>query len=76
MMVQQESYQEYFHLNLKEKGLPRAQKNILLPTLELFLFSMRSGSKGLPPPGWQVDQVQDLDWVGDVMMQKVSIMDL
>ena len=37
---------------------------------------MRSGAKGLPPPGWQVDQVQDLDWVGEVMMQKVSIMDV
>jgi len=37
---------------------------------------MRSGAKGLPPPGWQVDQVKDLDWVGEVMMQKVSIMDV
>ena len=37
---------------------------------------MRSGAKGFAPPGWQVDQVQDLDWVGKVMMQKVSIMDV
>jgi hypothetical protein len=37
---------------------------------------MRSGVKGLAPPGWQVDQVPDLDWVQEVMMRKVSVMDI
>ena len=41
-----------------------------------FLFSLRSGKKVVCPPGWQVDQVPDLKWVQEVMMKKVSIMDV
>ena len=65
-----------FSSEFKGEKTPLGSEKYIVTNFRAFLFSMRSGVKGLPPPGWQVDQVQDLDWVGDVMMQKVSIMDL
>ena len=65
-----------FSSEFKGERTPTGTEKYIVTNFRAFLFSMRSGSKGLPPPGWQVDQVQDLDWVGDVMMQKVSIMDV
>ena len=65
-----------FSSEFKGERTPTGTEKYIVTNFRAFLFSMRSGSKGLPPPGWQVDQVQDLDWVGEAMMQKVSIMDV
>ena len=65
-----------FSSEFKGERTPTGTEKYIVTHFSAILFSMRSGAKGLPPPGWQVDQVQDLDWVGEVMMQKVSIMDV
>ena len=65
-----------FSSEFKGERTPTGTEKYIVTNFRAYLFSMRSGSKGLPPPGWQVDQVNDLDWVGEVMMQKVSIMDV
>ena len=65
-----------FSSEFKGERTPTGTEKYIVTNFRAFLFSMRSGAKGYPPPGWQVDQVKDLDWVGEVMMQKVSIMDL
>ena len=65
-----------FSSEFKGERTPTGTEKYIVTNFRAFLFSMRSGAKGLPPPGWQVDQVKDLDWVGEVMMQKVSIMDV
>ena len=65
-----------FSSEFKGEKTPSGSEKYIVTNFRAFLFSMRSGAKGLPPPGWQVDQVQDLGWVSDVMMQKVSIMDV
>ena len=63
-----------FSSEFKGERTPTGTEKYIVTNFRAFLFSMRSGAKGYPPPGWQVDQVKDLDWVGEVMMQKVSIM--
>ncbi len=65
-----------FSSEFKGERTPTGTEKYIVTNFRAFLFSMRSGAKGYPPPGWQVDQVKDLDWVGEVMMQKVSIMDV
>jgi hypothetical protein len=65
-----------FSSEFKGERTPTGTEKYVVTNFRAFLFSMRSGTKALAPPGWQVDQVPDLNWVQEVMMQKVSIMDI
>ena len=65
-----------FSSEFKGERSPTGTEKYVTTNFRAFLFSMRSGVKGLAPPGWQVDQVPDLDWVQEVMMRKVSVMDV
>jgi hypothetical protein len=65
-----------FASEFKGERSPTGTEKYVVTNFRAFLFSMRSGVKALAPPGWQVDQVPDLDWVQEVMMRKVSVMDI
>tara|TARA_A100001015_G_scaffold251724_1_gene290887 strand:+ start:420 stop:908 length:489 start_codon:yes stop_codon:yes gene_type:complete len=65
-----------FSSEFKGERSQSGTEKYIVTNFRAFLFSLRSGKKVDCPPGWQVDQVPDLKWVQEVMMKKVSIMDL
>lgn len=47
-----------------------------LKTFRANVYSIRNNLMGKAAPGWVIDEVEDIDWLGELFKQDVSIKDL